>query len=494
MKLEFLKKPMEYLCPVLRETRQLEETAEAIIPDSCPDIQEMLITCGSGFLRGKDVGEGSLTVSVGVSASAMAQPEGRDTPEVVEVYIPMSLKLENSVLHTGQAVRAEVTLQRLDSHLVNPRKVMVRATVSVNLWVYEKRREDHLDTPMDKSIQLFRKTAPIRCLKSLGEKNYTVEDQLNLGLDGVNNRLCGAKASLRHTDMHLAGERAILKGEANVEVLYLTEGGKLRTGSGTVAFSQYIDVEDCGEGAQLRVLTALTGMEVNLSGSGANVILQLCSTAEVWRTEELSYIGDMYCLNGFVTAETENRCYDSLIDRQIFAPVAQESVDGVQGQPIYACCTLGETITERNGENVHLTLPVSVQLLYEADSGRLGTAGLRAELKMTTTAAPDCRFEVYVEDLNVSTGTMGALSAKVSGTVTVQTCCGLSITEITGGTLTDDQQKGDVPGLVIRRPAAGETMWDIAKRYQTTMEAILQANGIEGKEMPDKMLLIPRAR
>lgn len=84
MKLEFLKKPMEYLRPVLRETRQIEETAEAIIPDSCPDIQEMLISCGSAFLRGKDVGEGTLAVSVGVSAAAMTQPEGRAAPEEIQ--------------------------------------------------------------------------------------------------------------------------------------------------------------------------------------------------------------------------------------------------------------------------------------------------------------------------------------------------------------------------------------------------------------------------
>lgn len=494
MKLEFLKKPMEYLRPVLRETRQIEETAEAIIPDSCPDIQEMLISCGSAFLRGKDVGEGTLAVSVGVSAAAMTQPEGRAVPEVVEVYIPMSLKLENSLLHSGQAVRGEVTLQRLDGHLVNPRKVMVRATVNISVWVYEKKREEHLCEPLNEGIQLLRKTAPIRCLKSIGEKNYTVEDQLSLGLEDSGNRLCAAKVSLRHTDTRFAGTRAVLKVEAFIEILYLSEAGKLRTGSGTMPFSQYIDVDDCGEGGELRVISALTGMEASISGGGVNVILQICTTAEVWSTEELCYIGDMYSLKGQVTAETENQSYDSLIDRQLFAPVDHVRLDGVQGNPIYACCTVLEASTERSGENVQITLPVSVQLLYEDDSGKLCCAGIRGTLQAATTAAPDCRFEVSADNLTASFGAMGTMDVKLSGTLMVQTYCGLSFLEIVGGTMEETERKKGGPGLVIRRPKAGETMWDIAKLYRTTMEAIAQANGIDGEGMPEKMLLIPKAR
>ena len=68
LKLEFLTEAMEYLRPVLRETKTAEETAEAIIPDSCPDITEILYTGGTCFLRGRELSEGGATVSVGVSA------------------------------------------------------------------------------------------------------------------------------------------------------------------------------------------------------------------------------------------------------------------------------------------------------------------------------------------------------------------------------------------------------------------------------------------
>ena len=54
--------------------------------------------------------------------------------------------------------------------------------------------------------------------------------------------------------------------------------------------------------------------------------------------------------------------------------------------------------------------------------------------------------------------------------------------------------QGQTPSLVLRRLLPGETLWDAAKQYRTD-EALLRAvNRLEGEELPDKMLLIPRVR
>lgn len=78
LKLEFLTEAMEYLRPVLREIKTVEETAEAIIPDSCPDVTEILYTDGLSYLRGKELSEGAMSVSAGVSASVLCKPDGPD--------------------------------------------------------------------------------------------------------------------------------------------------------------------------------------------------------------------------------------------------------------------------------------------------------------------------------------------------------------------------------------------------------------------------------
>ena len=496
MKLEFLKKPMEYLRPVLREERMIEETAEAIIPDSCPDAQEVLHCSGLAFLRGKDLSDGMLSVSAGVSAMALCQIEDRETPEVVEVYIPMSLKLENDALRGGQVCRVEVRLRRLDGHLVNPRKVMVRATVAVCVWVYDEAREEHLTETAAAGVQVLKKTAPIRCLNAMGEKNYTVEDSVRMTPEGTGGVLAGCQIKLRHTDARLTGTRAVLKGEAELSVLYLEENGRAKTASAQVPFSQYIDLGNGLETDELRLISILTGADVELGSDGGslNVTLQINTTAEVWGKAEIEYLGDMYSLTGQVIPETEQRVYDSLVDRQMFAPVGHGLLEGVMGRPLFVTAISGEVTSQRSGEMVTLTLPVTAQVLYEGEEGQLRGAVCRVELTASTQAAENCRFEATGEDITAIGSSGAGVDVKVSGNLVVNTFGRTAFTEIVGGELQEEARSISGPGLIIRRPKTGESLWDMAKCYRTTTDAIAMANGLSGDAVPEKMLLIPRSR
>ena len=65
---------------------------------------------------------------------------------------------------------------------------------------------------------------------------------------------------------------------------------------------------------------------------------------------------------------------------------------------------------------------------------------------------------------------------------------------ITAVELLTDRQPGRRPSLVMRRLAAGESLWDVAKQYHTDEELIRTVNHLEEGGVPDKMLLIPRIR
>ena len=51
-------------------------------------------------------------------------------------------------------------------------------------------------------------------------------------------------------------------------------------------------------------------------------------------------------------------------------------------------------------------------------------------------------------------------------------------------------QDPDRPALVLRRPG-GESLWELARHYGSSVEAIRAANGLESEPAPDRMILIP---
>ena len=73
----------------------------------------------------------------------------------------------------------------------------------------------------------------------------------------------------------------------------------------------------------------------------------------------------------------------------------------------------------------------------------------------------------------------------------------VSVPSVTSAQLGEARSAGEGmrPSVVLRMPAPGEELWDIAKAHGTTTEQILQANELEEGALPfGRMLLIPSTR
>ena len=488
MKLEFLTEQTACLRPVLRETKSAEETGEVILPDTCPDASQVIYAGGLAFLRSKELTEGRLSISAGVSGMALVETQEVGRPEVAEAYIPLTLRLEDPSLKPGMLVQVQLCLRGLDGHLVNPRKIMLRASVTAEIRVWSTARKDICMLPC---------TAAVRCLAALGEKNYTVEDNVQLTPAGSIGRIAGIQAMLRHTDARLTGTRAVLRGEAVLQVLYLTPEGTCGTGTATLPFSQYVDLGDCQEDDELQLTSCLIGLdaEPDVRGTGLNVTLQILTTAAVWGRRELPYTGDIYALSGQLTPETEEKRYESLLDRQYFTPVGRCQTVGSVQRVITVSCIPGESRCERDGETAKLTQNVTVCALWEDPQGQLHGSRGEAVLEASSKAAEDCRFQIGVEELTASASpSWDGLELRVSGTMEADSFGESRVREVTGAQWEETEQEQDGPGLIIRRVKPGERLWDLAKYARTTCQAIREANGLGEDQNPEGVLLIPAAR
>ena len=55
-----------------------------------------------------------------------------------------------------------------------------------------------------------------------------------------------------------------------------------------------------------------------------------------------------------------------------------------------------------------------------------------------------------------------------------------------------EKEKADMAALTVYFPSKGEKLWDIARRYSTTAQAIRAENSLEGDTAENaEMLLIP---
>ena len=118
-----------------------EETLESIVPDACPDILRIVAVCGQAALNGKQAKEGMAQASGTVRAVILYQPEAGGGLRRMEVALPFTAQLEAPGLTDRGTVQACVRLRGAEARALNPRKVLLRADLAVDLTVFQPKEQ-----------------------------------------------------------------------------------------------------------------------------------------------------------------------------------------------------------------------------------------------------------------------------------------------------------------------------------------------------------------
>ena len=160
----------------------------------------------------------------------------------------------------------------------------------------------------------------------------------------------------------------------------------------------------------------------------------------------------------------------------------------------------GAVSVSREGNMAVLRAGVTVRAMYLDEGGvplvaeRSIDAGCQLELPEDSriTARAVCAEEVQ--------GTLGDRGIEVRFPVDFHVEAAARVKKVCVSAAKLDQETvkdlTGAPSLVLRCIGRQESAWDLAKKYNTTISAILSANQLEGEEdIPqDQMLLIPRKR
>ena len=123
---------------VLETTVFHEETMEMIVPDACPDILRIVDTAGMVCVKDKGTQEGRTEITGTARCSVLYLPDGESGLRRIEANIPFFCTADGPGVTPGCSVVAVPRVQRADTRVINPRKVVVRVNLAIDLRVYSK--------------------------------------------------------------------------------------------------------------------------------------------------------------------------------------------------------------------------------------------------------------------------------------------------------------------------------------------------------------------
>ena len=497
--------------PQLSENR--EETTETIVPDYLPDIARIVDASGCLFLRSREITDGKAQVSGTIRMTLLYVAEDTQGMKSFEYSLPLEEMIEGRALSSGTDCCLEGRLCSCEVRMLNPRKIFTRVNVELALTPYVPASLSVCSGVKEQEaykIETLCEKKEITVIRAVREKDFTFADEVMLsGTKEPIRELLRSKCVLRTTDCKEIGNKIVLKGIARLDAVYLDEGGNLASLSGELPFSQILDglSEEEGE-TTVRASLRLTGAEIHVGGESepdnyrtVSLRLTISAFAAVRETRSVCCVTDLYSTAYELNAKTETV---ELCDSA--APVLREQLvrekieTGAEVQNVLAADVIFSSAgVSDSGASSALRATAHLRVLYLDENAVPLLSERRSEVLLETDLplAGQARVQdVYAGEIAASVGADGVeLRFPVTFAVSVVEMPSYPCLQSLQAEECEKKEK-NVPSLVLRAMKPGERLWDIAKRYRTTVEAILAANELkeESTTVSGKLLLIPRRR
>ncbi len=496
MELQFHTAGIKCLKTVKWDVQTQEQTQEVKLPDGLPDMGRVLGAWGQPILRGKQWQPEELGVSCGAMVWVLYAPEEGGLPRMVESWLPMELSWQIPAAKQDGKLLANCLLRSVDARMTAPRRLMVRANMSVQMRAYTPDQVEICqpdDLPED--IQLLKKNYPVTLPLEAGEKSFQLDEELELPAS------CPKPQSFLQfsvqpviLDKKVMSGRVVFRGNANVHTVYRTQEDGLHSWDFEVPFSQYTDLDgDYSEQAQVCILPQLTGLETETDEAGrirmkAGITCQYvaCDTVDVAIVED-----------AFSPIRKVEPKVQGLNLPNIQMVHSQNVLLGhtmpVQAMAVVDGSMLVDQVRRQNlPEQVHLEIPAMGQMLYYDMDGQLQSTTARWEEGLSMEPA-EGTMETVICPVGVCTAQPAENGMGIEKEVLLETMIfdNRQLPMVTGLEVGQPMPKDpNRPSVILRRTDA-QGLWKIAKQAGSSVEAICKANGLDGEPEEGRMLLIP---
>lgn len=492
-------KVFEYSMPV-------EGAAETVVPDTMPDIERILCADGVAIIRGKEVSDGRVSVSAGVGVTILYAPEGGDGVCTLSAAVPVSVDAEAPDVTESSLAVADLTVANVEARMLNPRKLLVRAVVNVDITCYERSQLD-VTTGLEgeglsgvETLTQAETVSPVVCVR---EKTFVVSDEYRpqAGLMPIGN-LLWYSAEIVPGAVRSVGSKLVFNGTVRLSALYEAAGStELCPANFETEFSQMLDTEtdlsspDC---SVFSLLTAEYVEPVTLAGGERGIsaefhIVSQCVCTDSIRVQCMTDCYSNACELEIGRSQTEMGC----VQRRSSVRASVHETLPASPMPVNICrviCRAGSAECEGGT----LRCPVSVTAIYTASDGAVYSASRR----LTCEAPSELAEGEYA--YSVRAGCAETAAAIAQGGIDVRVVVDFELVSARRMTFTQislveaaesEAEPPERPSVTVIRVRPDDTLWSLGKRYHSTAALITELNGLaEGEKLTGKVLLIPAAK
>lgn len=513
MPLELAKETMVWREEAGRQASQILLEGDVIVPDSKPDLQEILRCEGNVKIRDKRVSDDRIGFSGELELLVLYVGKNGEQPlYTMKSSLPMEDFIHMDGLEKDMEITLNATLEHLDCEIINDRKLGVKAVVGVEAEAERRRSAEILCGAEGEGVECLKGCLRMEADTAEMRDRFTVKEELALPAAKPEiSEILWESVTLTEQDVRPMEGKVMVRGNLKISILYTDSQGNLGSFTEKIPFSGYLEGEEIeprtAVDTRLWIEDAKLTPTTDEDGEARQLSVDVAVGAELKGREpmEQEILLDAYSPKGAVQIERETVTYPLTVASGRNQFTLKERVQLESGESpmlrveeIWGDVRLEEARTGTDSVEAEGVLSAAVLYYCENDESpvciiRRGYPFTQAVELKGVQEGDEAEVDLRLEDVDfqILSEREGELRATLSMETRVQR-------KETAETVTDitleenGEEQISAASAVIYMVQPGDSLWSIAKKYQTTMEDILAVNEIENPDLlyPGQKLLI----
>lgn len=483
---------------------------DIIVPDIKPDILKILQVDAISRIDEKEIYNGEIRIRGTVKYNILYVPES-ENENIKAITSEMEFSCSVDKFDQTERIMPKIfaDVEKVEFNLINSRKLNIKTAVAVDYIFFGEKELEIADSVDIDDMEIICEKVSAGKINILEKRKFLIRDILEIpaGVSGIS-EILKMDISISDREIKAITGKAVVKGNVGVCALYLDMEKNIHSIDGEIPFTEVLEIDELEEDAFCNIEYRLGefGQKIALDddGEARRVEFDISIIAMVTSedAEEFEIISDCFFpgkpakiisdrveFERMVLTQTDRHTIKDVISADGKSPQIA-SVYNVVARPVIikSQCEKGRAVLEGRCE---------IYALYITDNSQVPVHCIKKDVPINIkieneriSPEMNCYFRLNSEHIayNLNMANEVEVRCLISCEVLVTEKFSLSVV---GGVELEEKEKECA--IVIYFVKSGDTLWNIAKRYSVSIDAISELNKIEDKNSikPGDRLIIP---
>lgn len=401
---------------------------------------------------------------------------------------------------------AKVNVSYVNCRATSTKRAEIKAGLNISVIGYTVKIQNVISLADKTDIE--EKCVPVRCA-SLGcrkSRSFAMSDTITLNVPSA--FVLSSRAVAVCNDIRKINNKIMLKGDALIDICYVNADDKSQTEhiKHNLPVNQILEFDGMEERFAGEIVLTVSAVDViqknenDGRGTSFDISLGIEASATMWEEKELLVITDAYSVSSSIDLKKSNYLFMCLPEYIKDTYIHKEDMS-LTGAGISEIVNVTGDITRcdvkcENGIIIFFG-SISVSMLARDSSGNIVNYNKLIDFRYEKKSEDYCNNTKCIPDVKIiSLDYMKKSESSIDLRFEMKICgevfqC-ISLDVVTDITESEIQVKKERNAITVYFPEKEESLWSIARKYNTTVTAIAQENDLSGETTEDlKIVFIP---